>query len=162
MIIIREFQEDDAAEASVVYFRSFKNYLKERMDIEEPRPAEYWLNAMRHTVNSEAESISFVAEAGGKVIGCISITAALQRRLGHLNRIGVLPEYAGKGVGHMLFNAAEQFWTDRKMRKIYTCVSSINPNALKFYQNCGFHCEGMLKDHFFDGVDEYQMALFFH
>ena len=41
MITIREFNDTDAAMASVVYFESFRSYLKERMEITEPQPAEY-------------------------------------------------------------------------------------------------------------------------
>ena len=43
MVIIREFTDTDAAQASVVYFESFKSYLKERMEISSPQPPEYWL-----------------------------------------------------------------------------------------------------------------------
>ena len=58
-------------------------------------------------------------------------------------------------------DAAERFRRERNMRKLTTCVSSINPGALRFYQSCGFHVEGTLKDHFFKGVDENQLALFY-
>ena len=160
MVIIREFQDSDAAQASVVYFESFKTYLKERMDTDAPRSAEYWLQSMRRNTTADYDNISFVAEEDGKVIGCITIAAALKRRLGTLVRIGVMPGNAGKGVGKMLFAAAEKFWRENNMRKICTCVSSINPGAIKFYESCGFHTEGILKDHFFEGVDEHQLARF--
>ena len=161
MVIIREFQESDAGQVSEVYFYSFKTYLKERMETDAPRPVEYWLPALRHMQTNDYDNITFVAEEDGKIIGCISITAALKRGLGSLQRIGVSPECAGKGVGKMLFKAADEFWRKHKMRKVATCVSSINPTALKFYQSCGFHIEGTLKDHFFEGVDENQLALFY-
>ena len=161
MITIREFQSGDAAEASVVVFESFKSFLKERMEYDAPRPAEFWLQSMQHSASEDHENISFVAVKDDRVIGCISIAAALKRRLGTLVRIGVMPECAGAGVGRMLFEAAEKFWQERNVRKIHTCVSSINPTALKFYQRCGFHVEGILKDHFFEKVDEYQLAKFY-
>ena len=161
MITVREFRSDDAPECSVVQFESFKSFLKERMEYSAPRPAEFWEQSMRRNCSDDFENITFVAEKDGRVIGFISITAALKRRLGTLVRIGVLPECAGGGVGRMLFEAAEKFWKERNMRKIATCVSSINPTALKFYQRCGFHVEGILKDHFFEKVDEYQLAKFY-
>ena len=161
MITIREFQAADAAGASIVYFESFKTYLKERMEQDAPHPAEYWEKAMKYNHTGDYENISFVAVRDNRIIGCISIAAALKRRLGTLVRIGVLPECAGAGVGRMLFESAEKFWQERNMRKIATCVSSINPTALKFYQRCGFHVEGILKDHFFEKVDEYQLAKFY-
>ena len=161
VIVIREFQDPDAAMASAVWFESFKSFLRERMETDAPRPAEYWLPRMRHTLDDDDETVSFVAVEEGRVIGCITASAALKRRLGTLVRIGVLPECAGKGVGKMLFLAAERFWRERNMRKLTTCVSSINPGALKFYRRCGFHVEGTQKDHFFEGVDEHRLARFF-
>jgi ribosomal protein S18 acetylase RimI-like enzyme len=116
---------------------------------------------MRHTTTADYENISFVAEIDNRIVGCITVSAALKRRLGTLMRIGVLPESAGLGVGKKLFAAADEFWRKKNMRKVASCVSSINPGALKFYQSCGFHVEGTLKDHFFEGVDEHQIALFY-
>lgn len=162
MITIREFQEQDGQEVSFVQFTSFKSYLKDLMEIDEPRPAEYWVNAMKYLKTEDYENITFVAVDNDKVVGFISITSALKRRLGTLQRIGVTPDCNGKGIGKMLFEAADQFWRQRNMRKVATCVSSINPGALKFYQKCGFHVEGTLKDHFFEGVDEHQLALFYN
>ena len=161
MITVREFNTADAAQASVVFFESFKTYLKERMETDAPPPAEYTENLMRYTISEDVENISFVAVENGAVVGCITVNLALKRKLGTLIRIGVMPGYAGKGIGRMLFQAADRFWRDRKTRKVRTCVSSINPTALKFYQSCGFHMEATLKDHFFDGVDEHQLALFY-
>ena len=92
MVIIREFQDDDAAQVSAVYFYSFQTYLKERMETDAPRPGEYWLPALRRTQTDTYDNITFVAEEDGKIIGCISITAALKRGLGSLQRIGVSPE----------------------------------------------------------------------
>jgi ribosomal protein S18 acetylase RimI-like enzyme len=162
MVTIREFQESDGQEVSVVQFKSFKSYLKDLMEITEPRPAEYWASAMKHIKTEDYENITFVALEDDKVVGFISITCALKRRLGTLQRIGVNPECKGKGIGKMLFQAADNFWRQRNMRKVASCVSSINPDALKFYQKCGFHVEGTLKDHFFEGVDEHQLALFYN
>lgn len=160
MIGSREFRESDADAVSVVAFESFRTYLRERMAPPHPRPAEYWLRIMRHVSDGENERIGFVAEDGTKIVGCLAATASLLRGLGELNMIGVLPDQAGRGIGKMLFGAAMKFWEERRMRKIHTCVSSINPGAMAFYRRCGFREEGILKDHFFDGVDEHQLALF--
>ena len=99
MITVREFQESDAGQVSEVYFYSFQTYLKERMETDAPQPGEYWLPMLRRLQNESYDNITFVAEEDGKIIGVVSITAALKRGLGSLQRIGVLPECAGKGVG---------------------------------------------------------------
>jgi len=160
MIEIREFSEADAESVSRIAFESFRTYLRDRMVPKSPRPAGYWLRIMSHISDGEIERIGFVAEDGKEVIGCLAATALLLRGLGELNMIGVLPGHAGHGIGKMLFEAALHFWKDRNMRKIHTCVSSINPGAMAFYRRCGFQEEGILRNHFFDGVDEHQLALF--
>ena len=73
MVIVREFTDTDALQASVIYFESFKSYLKERMEISAPQPAGYWLDNMRHTVNSDYENISFVAEIDNKLVDLLGI-----------------------------------------------------------------------------------------
>ena len=158
MIIVREFQPDDADKASEVYYESFRTYLGDRAV---KRPPEYWLNAMKHFKNEDFDNLSFVAEDEGKVIGCITVTSALKRGLGSLQRIGVDPEYAGKGVGKMLFDAADKFWRERKMRKVFTSVSSNNPKAIRFYERCGFTREALLRAHYYPDVDEYIMSFFY-
>ena len=155
MIIIREFQADDADKAAEVYYESLKTYLGERAV---KRPPEYWLNSIK---NEDFDNLSFVAVDGTTVVGCITITSALKRGLGSLQRIGVDPEYAGKGVGQMLFDAADKFWRERKMRKVFTSVSSNNPGAIRFYERCGFTREALLRAHYYPDVDEYIMSFFY-
>ena len=160
-IHVRPFREEDAAAVSVIQFESFKSYLKDLMELKEPRPAEYWL---KHARSSTPEGITetFAAEDdNGEVLGFVTVSINLVRRLGFLERIGVLPRCARAGVGSKLFEAADEFWRSHNARKVCTCVSSINPGAYAFYLKHGFHREGILKDHFFPGVDEYQLAFFY-
>ena len=158
---VRPFRDEDAAAVSAVQFESFKSYLGDLMELKEPRPAEYWI---RHARSSTPEGITetFVAEDdNGEVLGFVTVSINLLRRLGSLVRIGVLPRCAHAGIGSQLFGAADGFWRSHNARKVCTCVSSINPCAYAFYLKHGFHREGILKDHFFPGVDEYQLALFY-
>ncbi|MBQ9502935.1 MAG: GNAT family N-acetyltransferase [Lentisphaeria bacterium] len=160
-IHVRPFREADAAAVSVIQFESFKSYLKDRMELKEPRPAEYWLENARSST-PDAVTETFVAEdENGRLLGFVTVSISLVRRLGYLVRIGVLPRCAHAGIGSQLFQAADGFWRSRNARKVCTCVSSINPGAYAFYLKHGFHREGILKDHFFPGVDEYQLAFFY-
>ena len=105
---------------------------------------------------------SFVAvQEDGKVIGFLHVDANLKRGLGILHSIGVDPRVFARGVGKALVAEAEKFWRQHRMRKIYTCTSHINQRALRFYKSLGFHEEGLLKSHFFDGIDEIQLAKFY-
>lgn len=160
-IRVRPFRDEDAQAVAVIQFESFKSYLGDLMELKEPRPAGYWRQHAR-AATPEAVTETFVGEdEHGEVLGFVTVNISLVRRLGSLVRIGVLPRCAHSGIGSKLFEAADKFWRAHNARKVCTCVSSINPGAYAFYQKHGFHREGILKDHFFPGVDEYQLALFY-
>ena len=95
------------------------------------------------------------------MIGYLCVSANTKCGLGVLNVTGVDPDTFSKGCGRALFHAAESFWKELKMRKIYTCTSHINLRAQAFYKKMGFAEEGRLKDHFYKGVDEIQLAKFY-
>jgi len=156
-VTIRRFEKRDAKSVARIMFESFKTFLGDR--IKEPETEEHWIQA------SSGSSPSFitrawVAESEGKVVGYLCVTANLKRGLGTLNVIGVDPNCFAKGCGSALFAAADAFWRSHDMRKIYTCTSHINLRAQAYYKKMGFVEEGRLKDHFFDGVDEIQLAKF--
>lgn len=158
-INVRCFEDKDAEPVSRILFDSFKSFLGDRLS-EEDRESPERIIKSSMAKSQDVETVSFVAEINDEIIGYLCVTANLKRGLGILNRIGVDPNRHGAGIGRALFKYAEDFWTKHGMRKIYTCVSSINPQALAFYQKRGFQQEGILKDHFFNGVDEIQLARF--
>lgn len=160
-LTVRPCRDADASAVAVIQFESFRSYLKDLMEDKEPKPAEVFLQSMRSS-SSEYITETFVAEdETGELTGFVTVSISLKRRLGNLVRIGVLPSCGRGGIGSALFAEADKFWRKHNARKVYTCVSSINPGAYQFYLKCGFHREGILKEHFFPGVDEYQLALFY-
>jgi len=158
-LTVRLFKKSDAETLSKISFDSFKTFLKDKMT--EMVPPEEWIETAGIS-NKTQENAIFVAEEDGVVKGFLSATANLKRRLGTLNVVAVDPEFHTKGIGRALFAEAEKFWTQRNMRKVWTCVSSINPQAQIYYIKQGFTPEGIRKDHFFDGIDEISMAKFYH
>ncbi|MCQ2353404.1 MAG: GNAT family N-acetyltransferase [Victivallaceae bacterium] len=157
-IVIRPFADADAPGVAEIMYASFKTYLGDLLQKKET-PDE-WRENLR-PLNGDLIRRAFVAaDEKNTVLGCIECVIDTRYRLGTLNRIGVSPDAAGKGIGRMLFEAALDFWQEHNARKVYTDVSSINPGAKKFYERMGFVAEGILKSHFFDGVDEYQLSLF--
>lgn len=158
-LIVRLFKNNDAKVLSEILFNSFKTFLKDK--ITEMVPSEEW-EEMTKSTNKNIENAIFVAEQDGVAKGFLSATADLKHRLGTLNVIGVDPECHAKGIGTALFAEAEKFWTKRKMRKVWTRVSSINSKAQIYYIKQGFTPEGLNKDHFHDGIDEINLAKFYY
>ena len=157
---VREFEERDAGQVARIMFESFRTFLGERMEKDAPESEAYWIRCSSGKTEHSVTR-SFVAEDGGMVIGYLCVSANTKCGLGVLNVIGVDPDTFSKGCGRALFHAAESFWKELKMRKIYTCTSHINLRAQAFYKKMGFAEEGRLKDHFYKGVDEIQLAKFY-
>lgn len=157
---VRRFEDRDAEAVSRIMFESFQTFLGDLMKDEKPYPPSHWISANAHN-DADSEVRLFVAEEDGAVIGCISASVSKKRRLGTLNVIGVDPKTYAKGVGTLLFAAAEKFWMEYKIRKAYTCTSSINQRAQIYYLKQGFRPEGLQRDHFFQGVDEIMLAKFY-
>lgn len=158
-MIVREFQEQDAEAVSTIMFESFRTFLGSRMDGDKPTPPEdYVKNASFRSQWLHGQS--FCALIDDVVVGYISVSANLQTKLGILEVIGVSPKCMAHGVGTALFQAAWKFWTERDMNKIYTCTSSINTNAQRYYARMGFIEEGRRRGHFFGDVDEISLVIF--
>ena len=158
---IRRFEDRDAARVAEIMYDSFKTVFGKMWETETKGDGSYWKEHAR-IERPDYIATSFVAvQDDGKVIGFLHVDANLKRGLGILHSIGVDPAAFARGVGTALVTEAEKFWRSRRMRKIYTCTSHINQRALAFYKHMGFHEEGLLKSHFFDGIDEIQLAKFY-
>lgn len=158
---VRKFEKGDAGRVAQIMFESFRTFLGERMRDDKPEPEERWISCSSGETTGHSITRAFVAEENGRIIGYICVSGDTKSGLGVLHVIGVDPTVFSKGCGRALFEAAEAFWRDLHMRKIYTCTSHINTRAQAFYKKMGFIEEGRLRDHFFKGVDEIQLAKFY-
>lgn len=159
-MLVRKFENSDAGRVAKIMFESFRSFLGARMRSDKPESEQYWINSSSGE-NGHSVTRAFVAEENGVVIGYIRVSADTNSGLGILHVIGVDPSVFSQGCGRALFQAAETFWHDLHMRKIHTCTSHINIRAQAFYKKMGFVEEGRLRDHFFKGVDEIQLAKFY-
>lgn len=158
--LVRKFEDRDAERVAEVMYESFKTVFKERWENEKKGNGDNWKKCA-HDVTPTSITTAFVAEQDGVVIGFLHVTANILRGLGTLHSIGVDPNCFAKGVGKAMVAEAEKLWTEHRMRKVYTCTSHINQRALAFYKSLGFEEEGLLKSHFFDGIDEIQLGKFY-
>jgi len=160
MLEVREFQVEDAADVSRIMYDSFKTFLGHRMDNEKPQPLENFTRNGGKVRNEWAHGQAFTALMHGKVVGYINVSVDLRRKLGTLGTIGVDPNCMAHGAGTALFQAAWKFWMERDVNKIYTCTSSINTRAQRYYARMGFVEEGRRRRHFFSDVDEISLVIY--
>jgi ribosomal protein S18 acetylase RimI-like enzyme len=110
-----------------------------------------------------------VAEENGKIIGLVTwlMHGLPKHMLAELDRIVVLPEARGKGVGRQLLEALKND-ADReykkhgfRLRKLYLLTHADNKKAHAFYEKMGFKREATLKQHYYKDKDEFVYSMFF-
>ena len=88
-------------------------------------------------------------EAGGGIVGTSSFCAARDERMrgwGEIVSLYLLPEYAGRGLGRGLLEAASSALRAAGFGDIYLWVLEGNANARAFYEHCGFRPDGGAQD----------------
>ena len=159
-VVVRKFENRDAGRVAEILFQSFKSVFKELWDEKQSDDGEHWKKDA-HVETPSQITTAFVAVLDEHPVGFLHITANFRYGLGTLHCIGVDPGCFTRGVGKAMFAEADRFWKEHGIRKVYTCTSHINSRALAFYKSVGFEEEGVLKSHFFEGIDEIQLAKFY-
>lgn len=109
-----------------------------------------------------------VAIDGEKIIGIGTwrVHGLPKHRLAEIGRVATKEGYHGKGytteILGKLVRDADRFYKSQntKLRKIYAYVHSSNKKAQEFYERSGLIKEAVLKDHYYDGEDEYVYSMF--
>ena len=110
-----------------------------------------------------------VALENEKIIGLITwlIHGLPKHGLFELDRICMLPESRGKGVGKKLVDALindARLWFEAqgsRIRKLYLLTHEDNTSAHIFYEKVGFTHETTLTGHYYDDKDERVYSIFF-
>ena len=117
--------------------------------------------------NETAKQYHFiVADDDGRIAGITTwqVHGLPKHGLCELDRIAVLPEYQGKGIGKSLFKtllkAANEAYKKQgqKLRKLYLMAHADNKAAQLFYRKLGLKHEATLKSHYYKDKDEYVMS----
>jgi RimJ/RimL family protein N-acetyltransferase len=115
---------------------------------------------------SKADNALFlVAEINGEIVGNLSFSAGMRKRLRHVGEFGVSVrgDHWGLGIGRALIEyLIDWAGTTGIVRKINLRVRIDNDNAIKLYKSLGFEMEGRLsRDFMIDNefFDSYQMGL---
>lgn len=158
-MLVRAFEEKDAEAASKILNAAFRSFLGDRLKGDYPHFRPDLLVKAAHRTDEFSTSEIFVAEAEGKLVGVVKVTAG-QNGLGSFDYVGVDPAAHAQGIGARLMARAEEFWREHGQRKIATCVSAHNKKAVAYYLKHDFIPEGYRRDHFFVGVDEIILGRF--
>ena len=110
-----------------------------------------------------------VALENEKIIGLVTwlIHGLPKHGLFELDRICLLSESRGKGVGKKLVDAlindARLWYEDQgsRIRKLYLLTHEDNTSAHIFYEKVGFTHETTLTGHYYDDKDERVYSIFF-
>ena len=110
-----------------------------------------------------------VAEEGEKIIGLVTwaMHGLPKHQLAELDRIVILKEARGKGLGKQLVNelikdANKIYGKSRfRLRKLYLLTHFDNKEAHSFYEKFGFSHETTLKEHYYKEKDEHVYSMFF-
>jgi len=109
-----------------------------------------------------------VAEEDNKIVGITTwqMHGLPKHQLAELDRIAVLKTHQGKGLGKQLFDALlkeaskEYEKHNQKLRKLYLLTHADNEQAQTFYKKLGMQKEAILKNHFYEGKDEFIFSIF--
>lgn len=112
---------------------------------------------------SETSSILLVVEEDQKIVGFLSGNRGFANRIQHSCYIviGILKDYAHKGIGTALFQELERWARLNNVTRLELTVMIHNEAAIKLYKKMGFRVEGLKEKSLkVDGkyIDEYYMA----
>ena len=110
-----------------------------------------------------------VAEEGDKIVGFVSWAMAglPKHQLVKIRRIAILAgpqlDEISEGLLQAVIQDVDQYYKKLglKIRKIYAMVHATNKRLQDFYKKMGFIEEAKLKDHYYKGMEEVFLSMFF-
>lgn len=106
------------------------------------KPAKDEFRRMVEELAQSTGNMSYVAEYQGKIVGYM-ITYLLSGGFGMeksawIADVGVEPKFMGQGIGKALANEIFKFYSDKKIKNIYTSVRWDSTDMLSFFKTLGF------------------------
>mgnify|MGYP000688657359 CR=1 FL=1 len=131
--------------------------ISELLAIEQIQFPEPWTRGMLldEVTNTETRRYTVVVE-DGKILGYLGVMFVMDEL--HINTIGVLPDFEGKGIGTALMDDA---WRDAKERSIERATLEVavsNKRAQDLYYRYGFKPVGIRKN-YYDKIGEDALVL---
>jgi len=123
---------------------------------------EHWQQRIEQ-MQSDGNSMLWVAEQGGELVGFLRAAGETIQRLRHTASIviAIRQAFTRQGIGAELFGEMEKWARVRPLYRLSLTVMTHNATAIALYQKMGFAIEGLHKAALVvDGqfIDEYTMA----
>lgn len=106
------------------------------------KPAKDEFRRMVEELALSTGNMSYVAEYQGKIVGYM-ISYLLSGGFGMeksawIADVGVEPKFMGQGIGKTLAHEIFKFYSDKKIKNIYTSVRWDSTDMLSFFKTLGF------------------------
>jgi RimJ/RimL family protein N-acetyltransferase len=147
-ITIRPTREDDTTAFRELRLEALRAHPEAfGADYEESltRPIERWRQNVRDGAGTEL-GITYVAEAGGALIGMTGIyrgSGAKMRHRATIWGVYVRPDWRGAGIADALIGACVGWASGQQLRLATLSVVTTNAAAIRRYVRCGFSVYGM-------------------
>lgn len=163
-VIIREAVPKDAPETRELFLRLLKSYPEAYLptwEDEKELGIDEEIKKLKE-IQKRPTSKFFVAEVENELVGMVICHGHDKTRIRHqatIEKMGVLPEYRGQGIGRLLLNHLLN-WVENKTKilRLDLWIILSNSKALPFYQKFGFEKENRIKraclieDKFYDSI----------
>lgn len=162
-MIVREIKVDDA--------ENFINLIKKvetqadfmLMDADERKTTPEQQRKQLLSIKQQSNSIIFVAEEGGNLVGYLIAMGGRVKRTQHAAYIviGILENFRDKGIGTSLFQSLNQWALNHKISRLELTTVIQNKGGVALYKKSGFEIEGIKRNSLIiDGksFDEYYMS----
>jgi ribosomal protein S18 acetylase RimI-like enzyme len=129
-LIIRKLNREDARDISRINAAITR------------KPAKDEFRRMVEELAQSAGNMSYVAEYQGEIVGYM-ITYLLSGGFGieksaWIADVGVEPKFMGQGIGKALASEIFKFYSNKKIKNIYTSVRWDSTDLLSFFKTLGF------------------------
>lgn len=110
-----------------------------------------------------------VVEKDAKIVGFVSWREHDRpyHELAELHAIAIDDSLKGKGLSKLLFDKLVQEMNEfyagfgNSLRKLYLMTHANNARAIRFYEKMGFKKEAVIPNHYYDGVNELVLSMYF-
>ncbi|MBN1832630.1 MAG: GNAT family N-acetyltransferase [Deltaproteobacteria bacterium] len=129
-LIIRKLNREDARDISRINAAITRKPVKEEF------------GPMVEELAQSTGNMSYIAEYQGEIVGYM-ITYLLSGGFGieksaWIADVGVEPKFMGQGIGKALASEIFKFYSDKKIKNIYTSVRWDSTDLLSFFKTLGF------------------------